>query len=480
MSKTTVIRNAAWVVAWDTGQKKHCYRTDIDVAWTDNKLVYIDPHYGGPVDTEISGHGLMVMPGLVNVHSHPSGEPLDKGFNEELRSPRLGMSGLYEYMPLIRADAEGVLAASEVAFSELMLSGVTTLTDISGAWDGWLDLFDRSGLRGCVAPAFRNGPWFTRDGFTVEYDLDDKTGRDGMEKALQLIERARQHPSGRMMGMMMPSQVDTCTEELLRDAKTVSDERDLPIQLHAAQSIVEFDEMKRRHGLTSIQWLEQIGFLGSNTILSHAIFVDSHSWVRWHTNRDLDLLAESGTAVAHCPQVFLRGGMLLENLGDYLKRGINVGLGTDTYPHNYLNEMFLATTLARVAGEHVDTVSTAAVLECATVRGAKMLKRDDIGRLEKGCKADLALIDLNHPEMRPLRDPLRSLIYSAKERPVKDVYVDGNQVVKDHKVLHIDHEDALGRLEAAQRRAFEKAPGLDWANRPIEEISPMALPWGKK
>jgi len=190
-------------------------------------------------------------------------------------------------------------------------------------------------------------------------------------------------------------------------------------------------------------------------------------------------LAESGTAVAHCPQVFLRGGMLLENLGDYLKRGINVGLGTDTYPHNYLNEMFLATTLARVAGEHVDTVSTAAVLECATVRGARMLKRDDIGRLETGCKADLVLIDLNHPEMRPLRDPLRSLIYSAKERPVKDVYVDGYQVVKDHKVLHIDHEDALGRLEAAQRRAFEKAPGLDWANRPIEDISPMALPWGK-
>ncbi len=388
------------------------------------------------------------------------------------------MSGLYEYMPLIRADQDGVLAASEVAFCELMLSGVTTLTDISGAWDGWLDLFDRSGLRGCVAPAFRNGPWFTRNGYKVEYDLDPKAGHEGMEKAMQLIELARQHPSGRMMGMIMPSQVDTCTEELLRDAKALSDERDLPIQVHAAQSIVEFDEMKHRHGLTSIQWLEKIGFLGPNTIVSHAIFVDSHSWVTWHTNRDLDVLAETGTGVAHCPQVFLRGGMLLENLGDYLRKGINVGIGTDTYPHNFVNEMFLATTLARVAAQNVETVSTADVLDCATVRGAKALKRDDLGKLSVGAKADVVLIDLDHPEMRPLRDPLRSLVYSAKERPVKDVYVDGNQVVKDHKVITIDHEDALGRLEAAQARAFENAPELDWAKRPMEQLSPMALPWG--
>ncbi len=476
MSETTVVRNAAWVIAWDADAGRQVYLRDIDVAFAGNQIVHVGTDYPGAAEVEINGRELMVMPGFVNIHSHPSGEPLDKGFNEELRSARLGMSGLYEYMPLIRADEDGVQASSEVAFCELMLSGVTTLTDISAAWPGWLDLFERSGLRGCIAPSFRNGPWFTRNGHSVEYDLDDKAGHQGMEKALQLIERARQHPSGRLSGMLMPSQVDTCTEELLRDAKALSDERDLPIQLHAAQSIVEFDEMKRRHGLTSIQWLEKIGFLGPNTIISHAIFVDSHSWVRWHTKRDLDALAESGSSVAHCPQVFLRGGMLLEDLGDYLRRGINVGLGTDTYPHNFVNEMFLAVTLARVAAENVETLSTADVLDCATINGARALKRTDIGRLEAGAKADLVLIDLKDPEMRPLRDPLRSLVYSAKERPVRDVYIDGKQVVRDHKVITLDHAGALDRLEAAQARAFEKAPSLDWAKRSMEEISPLSLP----
>ncbi|MEQ9121624.1 MAG: amidohydrolase family protein, partial [Alphaproteobacteria bacterium] len=110
--------------------------------------------------------------------------------------------------------------------------------------------------------------------------------------------------------------------------------------------------------------------------------------------------------------------------------------------------------------------------------GAAALRRDDIGRLATGCKADLVLVDLNCPAMRPLREPLRSLIYVAQERAVRDVYVDGVQVVKNGECLTIDLDAELTALEAAQQRALARVPKLDWAGRHIDELAPMALPSG--
>jgi len=113
----------------------------------------------------------------------------------------------------------------------------------------------------------------------VRYAWDEKAGRDGLDRALRLIDRARQHPSGRLDGALNPAQVDTCTEELLRDSAAAARERRLPLQIHAAQSVVEFQEIMRRHGKTPIVWLWQVGVLGDNGIIGHAIFLDHHSWL---------------------------------------------------------------------------------------------------------------------------------------------------------------------------------------------------------
>ena len=100
----------------------------------------------------------------------------------------------------------------------------------------------------------------------------------------------------------------------------------------------------------------------------------------------------------------------------------------------------------------------------------------ETGRLAPGAKADLVLVDLEHPAMKPLRDPLRSLIFTAAERAVRHVYVGGEQVVRDGRVLTLDHEGALGRLEEARERAEARVPELDWDGRTGEELSPLSLP----
>jgi cytosine/adenosine deaminase-related metal-dependent hydrolase len=193
------------------------------------------------------------------------------------------MSSLYEYLPLFDADPEGRRAATEVALCELMQSGVTTVCDLSAARDDWLDTLGTSGMRVYVAPMFRSGRWYTPNGHEVRYTWDEQAGRNGLDRALRLIDRARQHPSGRLDGVLYPAQVDTCTEALLRESAAAARERRLSLQMHAAQSVVEFHEIMRRHGKTPIEWLRQIGVLGANTIIGHAISLDHHSWLHWPT-----------------------------------------------------------------------------------------------------------------------------------------------------------------------------------------------------
>src|SRR6516162_4613337 len=113
----------------------------------------------------------------------------------------------------------------------------------------------------------------------------------------------------------------------------------------------------------------------------------------------------------------------MENFGDYLRAG--VGLGTDTTPHNLVEEMRKAALLARIAARDIATVTTADLLHAVTIGGAKALMRDDLGRIAADKKADLVLIDLTVAQMVPARDPLRSFVYHAADRAVCDVFVDG-------------------------------------------------------
>lgn len=474
---TTLIRNAELVVGWDSSAGAHSYMPDTDVAFAGGTLTFVGRGYDGAADQVIDGRGLMVMPGLVNIHSHPSSEPLNKGFLDEIGSPGLYNSSLYEYMPIFRADAEAVPSCVRVALAELLLSGVTTLADLSMAHPGWLDLLAEAGMRVCVAPMFRSARWFTKNGHVVEYEWDEKAGEKAMEEALRLIERAEQHECGRLFGMVVPAQIDTCSAGLLKESRQEANKRGLSWQVHAAQSVVEFHEITRRHGVTPIGWLDSMGLLGERAIIGHGIFLDDHPSTRWHTETDLKRLAETGTTVAHCPTVFARRGIAMKDLGRYMRNGVNMGIGTDTYPHNMLDEMRLAAYIARTQANSPRTLQTTDVFNAATIGGAKALGRDDIGRLAVGCKADFSLVDIAHPMIRPAYDPVRSLIYAAGDRALKAVFVDGNKVVEDGEVLTIDYRQAAEHLHEAQKRVAANVPKNDWAHRSAEKIAPPTFHW---
>jgi 5-methylthioadenosine/S-adenosylhomocysteine deaminase len=475
--QTTLIKNADWVVAWDVEHGRHAYRRNVDLAFSGDRIVHLGPDYAGTAERLIDGAGRAVLPGLINIHSHPEHEPLYRGIREEHGLPSMHMTGLYERSQALSApDDEARGASAESAYCELLRSGVTTLVDVSPPWSGWVELFAQSGLRGFLAPGYASARWYMESDRELLYAWDEARGRDGFAAALRIIDAALTHPSGRLSGVIAPMQIDTCTPELLRDSHAAARERGLPFTVHAAQSVIEVREMIRRHGRTPIQWAHSLGLLGPGTILAHALYLDAHSWVRWHTNEDLKILGDSGTAVAHCPTPFARYGHVLENFGAYLRAGVVMGLGTDCAPHNLIEEMRKAAMLARIAARDITAVTTSDLFHAATVGGAMALRRDDIGRLAPGMKADLVLLDLDHPQMRPARDPLRSLVYHAADRAVRDVFIDGEQVIADRRVLTLDENAATVRLRAAQQRMEALASSRDYRGRTADEITPLSLP----
>lgn len=473
---TTCVREADWVVAWDAASDRHAYRRAVDVAFDETGILYLGKGYRGPVDVEIEGRERLVMPGLVNLHCHPSAQAIFRGYTEEFGNPRLFYSDRHRFRQSFEVDQDGMRSSTAFTVGEMLAGGVTTVVDLSHAYDGWLEALAATGVRAVVAPMYRSATWYTDTGQATLYEWHEDGGAAAFEEAKEVMDAAERHPSGRFSAMVSPAQVDTCTEDLLRASAELARATGRPLHVHASQSYAEFQGMTRLHALTPIAYLQRLGFLGSGTVIGHAVFTDEHPWLHWPTRTDLRALASTGTTVAHAPTVFARDGTLLHDLGRYARAGVRFGIGTDTHPHAMLEELRVAEMLARVAAGPSHAFGTAAVFHAATVGGARALGREDLGRLYPGARADVVLVDLEHPAMEPMRDPLRSLVYSAAERPITHVFVEGRQVVRDGEVLTVDRRAAARGLREAQQRSAGRVAQIDPLGASVDELAPLVLP----
>ena len=473
---TTHFKDVDWIVAWDQDRQSHCYLKGGDLAFAGNEITFVGPDYDGQSDNVVDGAGICLIPGLVNIHSHPCTEVLYRGIREDHSVREHHMTGLYERSCSYAADNDDKKFGAEVSYADLMLSGVTTLVDVTFPYPGWVEVMEKSGLRMYAAPGFNSAQWQRHNHHELHFAEDLAKGRADFEASLEFIDALGAHPSDRLSGIVSPFQIENNTPELLTESYAAAQDRGIPWTTHAAQAVIEFNIMVQRHGITPIQFLAELGVLGPGTIIAHAIFIDESSWIQWHSKTDLKLLGDSHTAVAHCPTPFMRYGAIMEDFGRYKDAGVVLGIGTDTIPHNLIEDMRSAAVLARIASKDGQVATTSDVFHAATIGGASALMRDDIGRLAVGAKADMVALDLNNPIMMPVRDPIVSLIHHAAERAVKDVYIDGRQVIRDHQVLTLDRPGAAARLADAQARREAGVPERDFLGRSSQEIAPLSLP----
>jgi cytosine/adenosine deaminase-related metal-dependent hydrolase len=478
-SRPSSIRNVSWAVVRDGAALRHVYRRDVDLFLKDGRIAEITPAGARPAEANepvLDGRDMLALPGLINIHSHPTTEPGYRGVREDHGVPEQQMTGLIERLQAFRLGDDGRSAAAVMSYSEMLRAGTTTACDVTVPFDGWLETMVKSGMRFYAAPTFASARWGMSAPQTVTWKWDEAGGLAAFEKAKTVMADAESHNSGRLDAMVFPAQIDTVTPELFAAGRRHADEAGRRFSTHIGQAVVEVREMIRRHSMTPVQWAAARGLLKRDTILAHCILLDDHPQINWHTSKDLDLIAESGASVAHCPQPFARYGLAMDHVGRYRARGVNVGLGTDCAPHNLIEEMRLAIVAGRLMSEDIASLDTGGAFEAATIGGAKALGRDDLGVLAPGAAADIVLVDLTHPLMQPARDPLRSFVFHAADRAVCTVLVNGEIVLEDGAPLHLDPAAAMERLAEAQARMLKDSVKRDYRGRAADEIAPLSLP----
>jgi cytosine/adenosine deaminase-related metal-dependent hydrolase len=462
------------VIAFQQGE--HRVLEDGVVVLEGETIVHVGPSFPGEVDEVIDARDLLVTPGFINTHAHLTESPLDKSLVEDVGKRQFYYSGLADMLPARSAamDEEARRACVDFSMAELIRTGTTTVMEMGGIGDSVADAVERAGLRAYIANGYRSGRWFTRDGKRVEYTWDEEAGLQGFREAVAFIERVDGRANGRIKGFLSPMQVDTCTEELLRLSRQASDSLGVPLALHVSQSVFEFQEMVRRHGLTPVEWLERIGFLGEWNILGHVIFIAGNSWTNV-AGDDLAILARHGASVAHCVWVFARRGLAMESFPRYQAAGVNMCLGTDTCPQSMLEALRWTAVIGKIMARQTEVATAADVFDAATLNAARMLHRDDLGRIAPGAKADLLFWRQRSLTMTPLRDPIRNLVYNASADDLRHVMVDGRFLMRDGQLLTVDEQAVVARLQEAGERMWARLHRGDWAGRSVEELSPPSF-----
>lgn len=472
---TTTAIHASHIIAYDGAQHRHLH--DGVVVIDGNTIMHVGPTYTGQADRTIDATGKVVTPGFINTHAHLAGSPLDKSFIEDRGNPQFYMSGLFEFLPA-RAGAmtsEDAQACVDFSLVELLRSGTTTILEMGGQSAYVAEQAGQLGLRAYVGPMYRSGRWYTPDGRRVLYEWDEEAGREGLRQAAAFIEEHQGTYNDRIRGFLSPSQVDTCTAELLQETHILAEQLDVPVQIHVSQSVNEFQEMLARHGQTPIAWLRDIGVLSPRVLLGHAIIIGGTQWANYPAS-DLPLIAEHGCSVAHAPWVFARRGIAMESFQRYLDAGIPMTLGTDTCPQNIIQAMRWAAVIAKLMDRTTEIATAREVFNAATLGGAMALGRDDLGRIAPGAKADLLIFEGDTLNMAPLRDPVKNLVYYAEMEDLHTVIIDGATVVEQGRVLHADQQAVARRLQEAGERMWPHMAEHDWAGRDIDVLSPQTFP----
>jgi len=316
----------------------------------------------------------------------------------------------------------------------------------------------RIGCRAYLALAFRSARSFLRPDGSRGFHWDEEMGRAGLQEGLRFALEYDGAHDGRVRCLLAPHHSMNCTPDLLARTLAAARENDLRVTYHAAEYMPELERIREQYDETPVGLLHRFGLMGPDVILGHCLYTSGHPTIGGDPDRDLDLIAEAGSSVAHSPRLFAQAGVAMYSLPRYLDHGVNVGIGCDIWPSDIIEEMRIAWFMGKHANHTAERPTCMEVFTAATVGSADALGRGDLGRLAPGARADLVCVDLSGYHFGPVIDPVRSLVAFGKGQDVDAVYVDGRLIVDGGVVVNADQE----RLQAAApaiRNSLSEAVG---------------------
>ena len=378
--------------------------------------------YQADIENDCSQH--IVIPGLINAHTHAA-MSLFRGLADDL--PLMDWLNHHIWPAEQKwVHEDFVQDGTELAMAEMLRSGTTCFNDMYFFPDITARLARDTGMRACVGLIALDFP-------TVWAD----NANEYIDKGLQLRDKFRS--DSLIHTPFAPHAPYTVSDEPLQRLRVLADEMDLPIHIHLHETAQEVDEAVNNTGKRPIARLHELGMISPNLVAVHMTQLN---------NEEIELLAESGSHIVHCPESNMKLASGFCKVQKCLDAGINVALGTDSASSNndldMLSEMRSAALIGKAVAQDAAAMKATQVLRMATINGAKALGLDEhTGSLEVGKFADITAINVDALETLPIFNPLSHLIYSCGREQVSDVWVAGRHLLKDRALTTLDEQKIL-------------------------------------
>ena len=490
---------AGWVVGHASGTHQ-LIRNGV-VVYEENKIVFVGTSFDGTVDREIDAGDKLVAPGFIDTHIHyghrashrlisDTGRPLFFGQPFlEVTVPRRGkkVTGDARWLAHGESTSEGALDLNATyTVVELIRGGVTTFVELGAqvaVQDALLEQAKRFGARAYLSPGYDSGHWVGDEHGRLDRIHDEQRGLTGFKVATDWIKRHDGSLNGRIRGILVPRRVWTTSLDLLKQTVAVADETGLPMATHAAFSIIEFHEIVATYMMTPIELMDSIGMLRPTLAVGHCNFISDNPSMNYAVKNDLKLLGQTGTSISHCAINIARRGRALDSWQKYLDAGVNIALGSDTYPRDMIMNMRTACYMGKIASGSYFAATAGEVFAAATLGGARSLGRDDLGKLAPGALADIIIIDLSGRgtfRFGPVRDPIKSLVECGVGDDVETVIIDGKVVMENRDIREIDMDALLQEAQASGERVWASLPDWDPLGRTADAACPYSYPLVQK
>ena len=400
---------------------------------TDGRISYV----GGDEikgEEEIDAKGCIVIPGLVNCHTHSpmtlfrnavEDQPLEKWLKE------------YVWPVEAKLKPKHVRVGAMLAAAEMALHGVTCFNDMYFFMEEVAKAAVEIGIRGVLSEGL------------VEL-FSSRSSEEVLKKGASFAERYHGW-RGLIWAALGPHAEYSCSLEFLERVREEADRLGVGIHMHLAEIKPPVEEFVEKHGKTPVQALDEIGFLKRDVIIAHGIYL---------SDEDLNILKRRDVAIAYNPVSNMKLASGAARINEMLGLGIRVGLGTDGPGSNntldMIQDMKIASLLQKLRYMDPRSLPARSAVRMATRGGAEALGLDDlIGSIEAGKRADIVVIDTKKVRYQPIRDPYTALTYCGSGSDVRDVIVDGRIVVRDGILQTADLEEILKRFSDAVADLFQ-------------------------
>jgi len=382
----------------------------------------------------IDARGGLVLPGFINGHTHVP-MTLFRGLHDDVTIN----DWLYKYIFSAEAknvNEEFVRWGTRLAAAEQIRGGVTTFADMYYFEDAVAEETKAAGMRGVLGETFIDFP-----------APDNKNQAEMLAYTEKFLKKWQGDPL--IHAAAAPHSIYTCSQKTLQDSAALARKYHAPILIHTSEMKKEWEDSEKTNGMSPVQYLDKIGILGPDVVSAHCIFVDA---------ADEKTLAQKQVGCVHNPSSNMMIASGVSPVADMRAAGVAVGLGTDgpagsNNDLDLMEEIDLAAKLAKISKMDPLALNAKAVVEMATIDGARALHMDkEIGSLETGKKADVILIGLDEPNAVPMYDIYAQVAYALKGSDVQTVVIGGRMVMRDRKLLTVNEVEAI-----AKAREYKKS-----------------------